>query len=505
MDHSHIDVVSTSNHYDEVIRGIQQIYDQKIKPVELKYKFSDFHSPTLRHSDIHAKPMVLLLGQYSVGKTSFIEYLLERQFPGMRIGPEPTTDRFVAVMKGEEDRVIPGNALAVDAEKPFHALNKYGGNFLSRFEAAECTAPILDHVTFIDTPGVLSGEKQRIGRKYDFEGVVSWFAERADIILLLFDAHKLDISDEFRRTIEILKGHDEKIRVVLNKADAVSSQQLMRVYGAMMWSLGKVVQTPEVMRVYIGSYWHQEYQNKAFAELFKAEQTDLIKDLKALPHNSSIRKINEIVKRARQVKVHAFIVGHLKKQMPVFGKEKKQRQLIQSLEQQFIDIKRINKLPPGDFPPLQKMQKLLQDYKFDKFATFDPKLVAQIDKVLSQELPQLMKAVSPPEEEELNPFASNREEDEWEITPQLLHKYQKTFMKYATDGKMSGSVARVPLMNTGVPKNLLRQVWNLSDIDRDGSLDLDEFAVAMFLCQKVKKGKPLPAVLPSRLIPPSKK
>jgi hypothetical protein len=39
-----------------------------------------------------------------------------------------------------------------------------------------------------------------------------WFAERVDRILLLFDAHKLDISDEFKRSIEALRGHDDKIR-----------------------------------------------------------------------------------------------------------------------------------------------------------------------------------------------------------------------------------------------------------------------------------------------------
>lgn len=42
--------------------------------------------------------MVMLLGQYSTGKTTFIKHLLKTGYPGAHIGPEPTTDRFVAVM-----------------------------------------------------------------------------------------------------------------------------------------------------------------------------------------------------------------------------------------------------------------------------------------------------------------------------------------------------------------------------------------------------------------------
>jgi len=85
---------------------------------------------------------------------------------------------------------------------------------------------LLEHITFVDTPGVLSGEKQRTQRSYDFTGVTSWFAAKCDLILLLFDPHKLDISDEFKRVIGSLHGHDDKIRVELNKADQIDTQQV---------------------------------------------------------------------------------------------------------------------------------------------------------------------------------------------------------------------------------------------------------------------------------------
>ena len=89
---------------------------------------------------------------------------------------------------------------------------------------------VLESISIIDSPGILSGEKQRVNRGYNFSKVyfclfgffqilfllqvLTWFAERVDRILLLFDAHKLDISDEFQEAITAVKGYDDKIRVV---------------------------------------------------------------------------------------------------------------------------------------------------------------------------------------------------------------------------------------------------------------------------------------------------
>ena len=94
----------------------------------------------------------------------------------------------------------------------------------------------------------------------------------------------------------------------------------------------------------------------------------------------------------------------------------------------------------------------------------------------------------------------------WAISTDDKARYDEIFASLnPTNGLVSGMAVRPVLERSNLPVDVLRQVWNLSDIDRDGSLDPDEFAVAMHLARESTNGKPTPQTLPPNLVPPSKR
>ena len=55
-------------------------------------------------------------------------------------------------------------------------------------------------------------------------------------------------------------------------------------------------------------------------------------------------------------------------------------------------------------------------------------------------------------------------------------------------GMVTGAGAKPILTATGLATAKLRKLWELADIDKDGSLDLEEFVVAMFLADACISG-----------------
>jgi GTP-binding protein EngB required for normal cell division len=513
-----------SKAFVDVTEGLQRLYREKLLPVETEHDFHHFYSPALTDADFSARPMVLLIGQYSAGKSTFIRHLLGRDYPGLRIGPEPTTDKFVAVCNGTTDQVIPGNALVVDKSMPFTQLSHFGNAFLSRFEAAKLASPCLEGITLIDTPGVLAGEKQRIKRGYEFESIVKWFADRVDMILMLFDVSKLDISDEFRRVILAVKGNDHKIHIVLNKADRCTTSQLMRVYGAMMWNLGKVIDTPEVSRVYIGSFWDEPLSCDEQRRLFETEENDLYTALAQLPRSAAVRKLNDLIKRARLAKVHAYLMAHLKAKMPtMMGKDKKQKELIANITTVYQEIAKERGVALGDFPDPKMMQEKLGPLDFKKFSKLDKKKMDALDEMLNTEVPKLLQMI-PSEAEtaqttdisqvgtQASPFAvmktgGNTEttvyQNQWLISPDI-EDYKQDFLACGPNaqGRLTGQKAKPKLVESKLPSNVLHKIWTLADVDKDGTLTLYEFALAMHFIKMRLDGHDLPTVLPENMMSP---
>ncbi|XP_059418982.1 epidermal growth factor receptor substrate 15-like 1 isoform X7 [Carassius carassius] len=72
-------------------------------------------------------------------------------------------------------------------------------------------------------------------------------------------------------------------------------------------------------------------------------------------------------------------------------------------------------------------------------------------------------------------------------------------------GKVGAAEAAQFLKKSGLSDSTLGQIWDLSDIDKDGHLDKDEFSVAMHLVYAAREKESVPSTLPTALIPPLKR
>lgn len=300
------------------------------------------------------------------------------------------------------------------------------------------------------------------------------------------------------------------MRVVLNKADTVTEEELMRVYGALMWSLGKVIQTPEVVRLYVCSFRPDKKQNK---ELLTREENELVGEIEALPMNAAVRKVNEMIKRARYVRVHALIMNHLRQEMPsMFGKGSTKARLLANLGEEFGKVQHKYNLPSGDFPQSDLFARCLQDVDFTKLPKLSSKSLSNLEEAITKDLPGLMQRypmtlginfnpqVNPFSQQPLSKNSSERLL-EWQSVDQ--ERYRSIWISLKLSGEvLPSTLARQLFKTSGLGTGELATAWRLADIDRDGCLCFEEFCLAMHLIDLSRNGIDLPDALPSSLYPP---
>merc|ERR1712204_155143 len=112
--------------------------------------------------------------------------------------------------------------------------------------------------------------------------------------------------------------------------------------------------------------------------------------LACLPRSAAVRKLNDLIKRTRLAKVHAFLISHCRKKMPsMFGKGKKKNKLIANLPAVYKQIAKEKSLPLGDFPDPSIMQAKLRTYDFTKFNKMD-----LLESMLCNDIPRLLQLIS---------------------------------------------------------------------------------------------------------------
>ncbi|XP_044076898.1 epidermal growth factor receptor substrate 15-like 1 isoform X4 [Siniperca chuatsi] len=97
-------------------------------------------------------------------------------------------------------------------------------------------------------------------------------------------------------------------------------------------------------------------------------------------------------------------------------------------------------------------------------------------------------------------------DSQWAIRPDEKGKFEGIFESLSpVNGLLPGDKVRPILINSKLPLDVLGKIWDLSDVDKDGHLDKEEFTVAMHLVYRTMEKEPVPTTLPTSLIPPSKR
>jgi hypothetical protein len=235
------------DNYIKALRSeLLEMVAEKLTPVAQHYGYSEVPLETT----IKWRPQVLVLGNYSSGKSTLINDFLGAKIQGT--GQAPTDDSFTIITYDDSlpadapvhiTETRDGKFLLNDPEYPFESLKKHGQRFASHFRLKKVNSPFLRNLAIIDTPGMLDSITER-DRGYDYQEVIGDLAQIADLVLVLFDPHKAGTVREAHTSLRDTlpaRTFEDRVLFVLNRIDECASMiDLLRVYGTLCWNLSQI-------------------------------------------------------------------------------------------------------------------------------------------------------------------------------------------------------------------------------------------------------------------------
>jgi ribosome biogenesis GTPase A len=311
--------------YMNVLReDIVETITKHLTPMAKRYGYSDIPLET----NVKWRPMVLVIGNYSSGKSSLIN-----EFLGAKIqdtGQAPTDDSFTvltyddSVPETEGIQLVEqrdGKSLLNDPEYPFSTLRKHGQRFAAHFQMKSINSPFLKNLAIIDTPGMLDSISER-DRGYDYQEVLGDLAQKAGLVLVLFDAHKAGTVREAYKSIrETLTTHtyEDRIIFVLNRIDECTTfNDLLRVYGTLCWNLSQITGRKDIpmIRMTYSSNVAPINKDPASAPSFLPLLENQREDLKQTILQTPLRRLDHL---ATYLETHGERLAHYLEALQVFG------------------------------------------------------------------------------------------------------------------------------------------------------------------------------------------
>ncbi len=290
---------------------IREYYNDPLDPLTKQFMFR--RPPTV--GELQRPAQVLMLGNHSSGKSTFLNHLLGVEV--QKTGVAPTDDNFTIVTYGPHDTDRDGPSVVSNPDLPYEGLRHFGDQLVSHIHLKLKPVELLRTVTLIDSPGMIDEAKEENGRGFDFPGAVRWFAERADLVIVFFDPDKPGTTGETLQVFkESLNGIDHKLLIVLNKMDQCQNlHDFARAYGALCWNLGKVIPRKDLPMIY-NTFVPLEGKPKSDLPMedFDTARNDLIKEIHRVPSRRMDNQITQMQGFAERLRLHAFVIDEAAKQ-----------------------------------------------------------------------------------------------------------------------------------------------------------------------------------------------
>lgn len=161
------------------------------------------------------KISILLIGNHSAGKSSFINWYVEEHI--QKTGVAIETQGFTFVTSGRKRESLTGNA-TLHLYPHFEPLREIHGvtDYLTT-EVSTSKQKKFSLVTFIDSPGLVDGDMKY---PFDVNQAILWLGDLADLIFVFFDPIGQALC---KRTLNLVEKLNEKhadcMRFYLTKAD----------------------------------------------------------------------------------------------------------------------------------------------------------------------------------------------------------------------------------------------------------------------------------------------